>query len=50
MQMFFDGKPDDKTRRKLKSHGFGWARSIETWQRYRSSDAIYAAKEIAAEI
>ena len=47
LQMFFNGKPEDETRRKLKSHGFRWARSIEAWQRYRSSDAIRIAKEIA---
>ena len=33
LQLFFDGKPDEETRDRLKGRGFKWARSVGAWQR-----------------
>lgn len=33
LQLFFDSKPPEETRKRLKSNGFRWARSIGAWQR-----------------
>ena len=33
LQLFFDAKPPEETRKRLKSNGFRWARSIGAWQR-----------------
>lgn len=46
LQIVFDGKPDDDTREKLKSHGFRWAPSQSAWQRQLTDNAIYAAKNL----
>jgi type II secretory pathway component GspD/PulD (secretin) len=48
VQIFFPGKPDESTRAALKSHGFHWTPSLGCWQRQRSFDALYQAKQIAA--
>ena len=50
LQMFFDGKPSDEIRTKLKSNGFRWSRYVGCWQRHRSNRATYAAKDIANNI
>ncbi|WP_116996387.1 DUF3560 domain-containing protein [Desertimonas flava] len=42
----FPGKPDDDTRRALKSAGFRWAPSVNRWQRQTSNAAEYHAKRI----
>ena len=46
VQIFFDGKPDEETRKKLKSRGFRWARRVGAWQRQRSGVALREAKTI----
>jgi len=33
VQLFFDGKPSDEIRKKLKANGFRWAPSVGAWQR-----------------
>ena len=43
LQLFFDGKPSEEIRAKLKSAGFRWAPSEGAWQRQLSNGAIYAA-------
>lgn len=46
VQIFFDGKPDDDMRKKLKGSGWRWAPSNGSWQRKRTNNAIYSAKHI----
>jgi hypothetical protein len=46
LQLFFDGKPEEEVRTKLKSSGFRWARFSGCWQRHRSRQAIWLAKDI----
>lgn len=48
LQIFFDEIPLAEVREALKGHGFRWARSEGAWQRQLSSNAIYAARHIAA--
>lgn len=44
VQLFFDGKPDDETRARLKQGGFRWARSQAAWQRHLNNAGRYAAE------
>ena len=44
LQLFFDGKPDEETRKVLKSNGFKWAPSQGAWQRQLTDNARYALK------
>lgn len=44
LQLFFDGKPDEKTRSILKSSGFVWSPSQGAWQRQLTNNARYAFK------
>lgn len=46
VQIDFDAKPDDAMRAKLKGSGWRWAPSVMMWQRKRTNDAMYSAKEI----
>ena len=46
VQLFFDGKPDDTMRDKLKGSGWRWAPSVGAWQRKRTDAAIQSAKQI----
>ncbi|MCZ6689951.1 MAG: DUF3560 domain-containing protein [Planctomycetota bacterium] len=46
LQLFFPGKPDEETRRKLKSSGFRWCRSEGAWQAFRGNGATAKAKAI----
>ena len=46
IQLFFDGKPDDDMRKKLKGSGWRWAPSIGAWQRIRTNNAMDSAKRI----
>jgi len=46
VQIFFDEKPDEETRSKLKQYGFRWARSEGAWQRLRTENALKAAKYV----
>ena len=34
VRLFFDGKPDEATRTKLKGHGFRWTPTLGAWQAY----------------
>ncbi len=47
LQMFFDGKPTEEIREKLKHSGFHWTPSSGCWQRFRSNGAMYQAEQIA---
>lgn len=44
--IYFDGKPDEAVRTKLKSNGFRWAPSVGAWQRQYTQNAIYSIKRI----
>lgn len=46
LQLFFEGKPDEETRKVLKSNGFVWSPSESAWQRQLTNNARYALKEI----
>ncbi|MCL2856163.1 MAG: hypothetical protein FWE19_00365 [Oscillospiraceae bacterium] len=46
LQIIFDGKPDDDTRKILKSRGFKWAPSQGAWQRQLTSNAEFALKMV----
>ena len=46
LQIFFDSKPDEETREKLKSNGFRWAPSAGAWQMHRSTWANRKAEDI----
>lgn len=46
VQIFFDGKPDEKIRAALKGRGFRWAPSVKAWQRMRGGWALVDAKRI----
>lgn len=46
LQIFFEEKPDEETRKELKSNGFRWAPSAGAWQRQLNNNAFYAANGI----
>ena len=46
LQIIFPGKPDDNTRKKLKSAGFRWSPIEGAWQRHISNSAFYDAQNI----
>lgn len=46
LQLIFDGKPNDETRKVLKSNGFRWAPSEGAWQRQLTENARYSAKTV----
>lgn len=47
VQIFFEGRPSEEVRAKLKANGFKWAPSIGAWQRMRSSAHVFeVAKSI----
>lgn len=50
IQIFFPGKPDENTRKELKSHGFHWSPMNKCWQRMISNNAIYYAKQILSKL
>lgn len=43
LQLFFDEKPTEEQRKKLKSNGFKWAPSLSAWQRQLTKNAIHSA-------
>lgn len=47
IQVFFDEKPDEDTRKDLKSNGFKWAPSRNAWQRQLNENGIHALHRIA---
>jgi len=46
LQLFFPGKPDEKTISSLKSKAFKWSPSNKCWQRQLTANAICAANQI----
>ena len=44
LQLFFDGKPDEETRKILKTNGFVWSPSQGAWQRQLTNNARFALK------
>lgn len=47
LQIIFDGKPLEETRKALKGNGFRWSPTWGAWQRHISNWAYHCAKEIA---
>ena len=45
LQVFFNGKPDEETRKELKSHGFRWSPSNGCWQSYLKRHYVQFLKE-----
>lgn len=43
LQIFFEEKPDEKTRETLKENGFRWSPKAGAWQRQLNDNAICAA-------
>ena len=46
IQMIFDGKPDEPTRRILKRNGFRWAPSQDAWQRHLNANGRNAVRHV----
>ena len=46
VQIRFETIPDEETRKRLKGHGFRWARSEGAWQRQMTRNAIWAARQV----
>lgn len=46
LQLFFDGKPDQKVRDILKNNGFKWAPSSSAWQRQLTNNSRYALERV----
>jgi len=46
LQIFFDEKPNEELRTKLKKNGFKWAPTQNAWQRQFASNAIRGLKEL----
>lgn len=49
VQLFYPGKPDDATRKHLKSHGFRWSPQNGCWQRHLTYHATQLAVMFAQE-
>lgn len=47
LQIFFEEKPDEKTRETLKENGFRWSPKAGVWQRQLNDNAIYAADRLS---
>lgn len=50
LQLFFDGKPEDKVRDILKKHGFKWSPKNGSWQRQLTENAKYALTRVIKEL
>lgn len=46
LQLFFDGKPDEEIRKKLKAMGFRWSPTNSCWQSYYNRWQVELAKEL----
>ncbi len=46
LQIYFEEKPDEKTRETLKENGFRWSPKAGAWQRQLNDNAIYAADRL----
>lgn len=49
LQLFFDDKPDQATRDKLKKAGFHWSPNEGAWQRQLNENARYAAYQVVGQ-
>ncbi len=47
LQIYFEEKPDEKTREALKENGFRWSPKAGAWQRQLNDNAIYAADRLS---
>lgn len=45
VQLFFNGKPDDETRAKLKANGFRWSPRFGAWQRQNTPNGLAIARQ-----
>lgn len=50
IQLIFDGKPSEKVRTVLKSHGFRWSPSFGAWQRQLTDSGKWSTKKALEEI
>lgn len=50
LQIFFDGKPEDKVRDILKKRGFKWSPKNGSWQRLLTENAKYALSRVIKEL
>lgn len=49
VQLFFEGKPDDDTRAKLKAYGFRWSPRNSAWQRQNTANGLHMARKFFEE-
>lgn len=47
LQIFFEEKPDEKTRETLRENGFRWSPKAGAWQRQLNDNAIYVADRLS---
>ena len=47
LQIYFEEKPDEKTREALKGNGYRWSPKAGAWQRQLNDNAIYAADRLS---
>ena len=47
LQIFFDEKPDEATRKELKGNAFKWSGKEKAWQRQLNENCLYAVNRIA---
>ena len=50
IRIFFDEKPDEQTRKLIKSWGFKWSPNAGAWQRQLNGNGMYAAKQVAEKL
>lgn len=50
LQLFFEGKPEDKVRDILKGNGFKWSPKNGCWQRQLTANAKYALSRVIKEL
>ncbi|ANH08573.1 hypothetical protein [Shinella sp. HZN7] len=50
IQLVFPGKPDDETRRLLKSNGFRWSPTHGAWQRHLNENGRWAAQRVVKQL
>lgn len=50
LQLFFDGKPNEETRKKLKTMGFRWSPTNGCWQSYYNRWQVERAKGLLANL
>lgn len=50
IQFEFNGKPNDKARKLLKSRAFKWSRYSESWVRKATANAVSAGKMVASDL